>query len=86
MIDLSQEDLLIVKEIAAAEHQTDHQNEVITGIDEVVTNNSSSHYLDNSSLYRSFNELDLRELLRIRRLPLRQDMGNQRFDTQALFA
>ena len=82
MIDLSQENLPIVKEVSALNILRDAENHVLTGIDTGLRNNySTSHIAVNyvclkvggsqftrDDLFRSFTELDLEEMKRVRKL------------------
>ena len=91
VIDLSQENLSVVKEVSQPNQHGDIEDYVITGVDTNIIINSSSHYAklykssfqshwdglvktESFKLYRTFSELDLEEMKRIRKLQLNRDM------------
>ena len=68
LIDLTQENLPVIKEISAIEQlMNDPENYVMSGIEtDILPNIQASFYLYEADLYKSFNELDLNEMIRLK--------------------
>ena len=87
VLDLTSEDYQIVKEISTADDLYDPQKYVMNGLNpHEITNISSSYYLHNNQMYRTFSEIDLAEVERVSTLKTALSVIDQKFDINALFA
>ena len=88
LIRFAQDDFIVVKEVAAIDQLNDPENYVMTGIEtsHIRPNIFGNFYLQDSSVYRSFSELDLQHLISLKKLFIEEKRRLKMFDIKALFA
>ena len=64
---LAAENLPIVKDTSATDQLNDPEKYVVTGIEtDIVTNHKGTSYICKAGLFRTFSELDLKEVRRLK--------------------